>query len=139
MWFGGRVCRSVTGVQQGDLLGPLLFWLGIDAALRDLQATIRELQNSTHARDTATAKLLHLLMFYLDDGVVIASHSVLQRVLEFFSSEAAKVFGFHLRLDKCSVCWPSAPSQKDRLPYPLTFSRRMVEASRSSRHPSASD
>lgn len=61
-------------------------------------------------------------MFYLDDGLVIAEHHTLQHYLAAFLSPAAVSAGLHLRPDKCSVWWPSAPPDTVRTAYPTQVS-----------------
>ncbi len=100
--------RSVAGVQQGNLLDPLLFRLALDEALRKLKGAIRELENPDITQNTAMSKILRIHMCHLGDGILIGSLFVLRTVLEFFSLEEAKGFGFHVRSEKCSVRWPFA-------------------------------
>lgn len=118
LWMGEILMRSVTGVQQGDPLGPLLFALALHAILKKLKQLIEDLQQAERGEEAEAARLLLLLLFYFDDGVIVAKHSVLRRVLSFFDSHEAKGYGFHLRMDKCSVWWPSAPDHADREAYP---------------------
>jgi len=52
-----------------------------------------------------------MLAFYCDDGIIIARHEILQRVLQFLRTPEARSYGTAVRLDKCSVWWPASPSQ----------------------------
>lgn len=87
--------NSVTGVQQGDPLGPFLFSIALQEPLVRLTEHIAEKH-----QDCPKAELL---TFYIDDGVLVARHEVLQTVLEFLDSQSVKGYGFHLTVQKCSV------------------------------------
>ena len=58
-----------------------------------------------------------LRAFHCDDGVLVAKHSILKRVLEYFASPLANLFGLHLRTDKCQIWWPIEPTPHDRAGY----------------------
>ena len=66
--------------------------------------------------------LLH--SFHLDDGIIVAKHSKLLQVLEFFGSQEALKYGLHLRLDKCSIWWPTEPQSEARCAYLLQVQQR---------------
>ena len=95
LWCGEDMFLSVTGVQQGDPLGPLLFSAALHTVLKELKTILEGLQS-----EREDSKLL-MNIFYLDDGAIIATHDLLQTVLHFFASQQAKEHGPHLGMDKC--------------------------------------
>ena len=67
LWSGEDYIRSVSGVQQGDPLGPLLFAIALQPIAADLRKRLQESGSST---DSALLQS----MWYLDDGYIIAKH-----------------------------------------------------------------
>ena len=116
LWVGELCFRSVTGVQQGDPLGPLLFSLALHAALTRLSLLLLSEQDSDE--ESAGIKPMLLQSFYRDDGIIVAKHGKLRQVLDFFDSHEALQYGLHLRLDKCSIWWPTEPAVDVRSAYP---------------------
>lgn len=108
LWFrlsSGEVLiiDSEEGVQQGDAAGPLLFCLGLHAALEKLFALIRE-----HDPDA-------LLEAFMDD----VTGGVKEEFVGLFVALACQVFATYrleLRLDKCHAYSPAW----DPFPPPLT-------------------
>ena len=72
--------RSATGVQQGDPLGPLLFSLALRGLIDDLDPKFRVWD------EESGGDVIVLRVFYCNDGVFIAKHSVLQCVLTYIAS-----------------------------------------------------
>ena len=64
--------------------------------------------------ESAAMKPVLLQSFHFDDGIIVAKHSKLLRVLEFFGSQEALKYGLHLRLDKCSIWRPTEPQSEAR-------------------------
>lgn len=64
----------------------------------------------------------------MDDGVIIAFHSVLCRVVEDFAFIDILSHGLHLRIDKCSLRWPSTHSPQARATYSLTLNKCFDQA-----------
>ena len=82
-----------SGVQQGDPLGPLLFFL-----------VLLQFIDFVKLHD-----LVKLHLWYLDDGTFIGSKYSLLKLLDSFSIHGPR-FGFHLNLSKCELFWPSGDS-----------------------------
>ncbi len=118
LWVGTYQLRSVCGVQQGDPLGPLLFALALQPLLIKLQQLVREWDTALPGSG-AGPESPSLLAFYLDDGVLIGRHTILQRVLHFFASREVKEHGLHLNMSKCTVWWPNLPENETTSDYPI--------------------
>ena len=108
LWYGSVRWCSATGVQQGDPPGPLLFALALRLLMDDLEPKIRQWDAESGGDG------LVMRAFYCDDGIFIAKHSILQRVLRYFQSPLAQSFGLHIHIDKCQVWWPCEPDPVDR-------------------------
>ena len=89
MWWHEVVIGCVTGVQQGDPLGPLLFSL----VLRVLTARIREV-----------APDLALNVWYLDDGTLIGRTDDVLAALAIISTDGPAL-GLHVNFSKCELWW----------------------------------
>lgn len=50
--------------------------------------------------------------------MVVARHDTLQAILVQLTPDKTLSHGLHLRMDKCSVWWPTAPLQQQRDAYP---------------------
>lgn len=107
LWVQDFRFNSVCGVQQGDPLGPLLFSLALHPVLQQLNRKIAGWKQELQLETTHTPSLM---AFYLDDGVLVDRHPILQRALSFLGSTEAKRYGLHLCVDKCNLWWPTAPS-----------------------------
>ena len=68
LWTGEHFLRIVTGVQQGDPLGPLQFAV----ALQLLALQLKKLFEYVPGKENTTPPLLSA--WYLDDGYIIARH-----------------------------------------------------------------
>ena len=117
LWSGEDVIRSVTGVQQGDPLGPLLFAV----ALHPMAVELKErLQDTDDCREHEPL----LSMWYLDDGYIIATHQKLQKALDYLLSDEVKRSGLHLNLSKCEIWWDLELSDNIKEAYPSEVSQR---------------
>lgn len=76
LWLGYMMMRSVTGVLKGDPLGPLLFSITLQNVLKNL------CENISVSPQMQT--------FFLDDGIIVARHETLRKVLDFLDSQEVK-------------------------------------------------
>jgi hypothetical protein len=83
--FGDHTIASSEGVQQGDPLGPIFFCFV-------LQSLILKIAHSHPS--------LRLNVWFMDDGVLIADHISLQKIIEVIQSFG---FGLDLNLPKCEI------------------------------------
>jgi len=88
--FGDQRILASAAVQQGDPLGPLLFFLVLLGFIRSA---------GLHSS-------ICLPLWYLDDGTFIGPQSSLTAFLTSFSQDGP-VFGLHLNLVKCEIFWSS--------------------------------
>ena len=80
----------MTGVQQGDPLGPLLSSLVLLDFLSHCQAPDG----------------LCFQLWYLDDGILVGTPSALSSFLDVLQYQGPS-YGLHHNLSKCEVFWPS--------------------------------
>ena len=104
MRFGSHRILSMSGVQQGDPLGPLLFSLVV-LELMDAVGPVDDLQ---------------LCLWYLDDGTFIGTRHAVSKLLCSIVSKGAD-FGLTLNLKKCEILWPSGDQAFPS--FPLEISR----------------
>ena len=99
--FGDRVLPSTCGVQQGDPLGPLLFALALQPALR-----------------AAAAHPVDLRFSYLDDVVIAGPAHHVARAMRDLVAEARRA-GLLLEPSKCQlILSPDAAPNVDMLLFP---------------------
>ncbi|GKD40780.1 putative reverse transcriptase domain-containing protein [Tanacetum coccineum] len=89
LYYGEHFLWSSQGVQQGDPLGPLLFYL----VLHPLICKIRDSFN------------LCLQAWYLDDGTIVGDTLVVGKVLELITEDGPRR-DLHLNVDKTELFWP---------------------------------
>jgi len=92
--------RSFEGVQQGDVLGPLLFSLGTLDIFRSIQEIVSKDSNGEGST-----------LAYLDDLNVVAPHNACIHVLQFLNNLDASI-GLKLNPSK-SVAFPCKASYDD--------------------------
>ena len=104
LFFGTITLQSMTGVQQGDPLGPLLFSL----VLHPLALRIKEQFGK-----------LDLCVWYLDDGTIIGDVEDVHKVFQLIEKEGPAL-GLHLNVKKNEIWWPCRASPD---PFPKEVDR----------------
>jgi hypothetical protein len=110
--FGPHTISSKAGVQQGDLLGPLLFSLAIHPLAAELAS---QGQNGWPGHE------LDLILLYLDDGVVCGSPEAVSDALATLTQRAGDL-GLSVDIKKCELVTttntpPMASSVSFRTPF----------------------
>ena len=88
--FGDTSIFSTGGVQQGDLLGPLLFSLVVMELLDEIGPTTD----------------INLKLWYLDDGTFVGPRFSLASFLDILKFKGP-AFGLIINSRKCEIFWPS--------------------------------
>lgn len=109
----------MSGAQQEDPLGPLLFPLALKPVTDRLQALLPP---------NPSPPEVSFFVFSTDDGVINAPHSVLSRVPEELAFPHILSYGLHPRMDECFVLRPSAPPPHIRAAYPPTLTQHFNQA-----------
>lgn len=86
----------MSGVQQGNPLGPLLFFL-----------VLHEFMEAT--QNEVTTDDPYVETFFIDDGMIFGTYAHLASQLRRFSSDTTKEYGFFLKHGKCQLWWPTKP------------------------------
>ena len=109
---------STQGLHQGDPLAPFFFSLALRAAIIKLQAQIQaqiriELNSDPNS---PRAKLLHLLLAYLDDVTICGPPRVVAEVFDLLMVELGALdSGLVLNIPKCSLWSPCTNYSSDTL------------------------
>lgn len=109
LWSRYFEFRSLNGLHQGDLMGPLLFAL----ALQPILLKLREKLVQTRATHNSYRYSL-LLAFYLDDGIIIGNHKVLAAAYRFLQSDMCKKHSLRLKQSGTKAWWPTLASTTDK-------------------------
>jgi len=83
LYFHDRILLSRTGVQQGDPMGPFLFGLGINKAVKYINSFEVDLNK-----------------WYLDDGVMAGDTGVLEEVVKYLEPKLKEI-GLEINWKKC--------------------------------------
>ncbi|GJX73909.1 putative reverse transcriptase domain-containing protein [Tanacetum coccineum] len=94
LYYMEHTLWSCQGVQQGNPLGPLLFFL----VLHPLICNIRD------------SFSLSMQAWYLDDGTIVGDTLVVREVLKLIMEDGPRC-GLHLNVDKIEVFWPKEDPQ----------------------------
>jgi len=81
------IIESLSGVQQGDPLGPLYFCCGINSLVNEI-AALNPVYNK----------------WYMDDGGIVGDVELLQKVWDILKSRGPAL-GLHLNPSKCEWSW----------------------------------
>ena len=98
LWTGETFLRSVTGVEQGDLLGTLLFAIALQLVTLELRQRLQTISSceGNDTRDVSNG-------WYFDDGYIIANHQQLSSAPDYWMSDEVDNYGLQLNLAKCEV------------------------------------
>jgi hypothetical protein len=91
LYYENNIIYNEEGAQQGCPLGSFGFSLVLQILIEKIKAKYPDIE---------------LNVWYLDDGIIIAKHETLQKIVELIKNEGP-VLGLHLSLEKSCVWWPS--------------------------------
>lgn len=94
----------------------LWYLLFFSFALRDV--VFRLQQELQGAPNGSGEKLLLLIQWSVDNGYIVGAHENISKGLNILDSPATKSLGLHLKMSKCAVWWPTAPSLEVAGAYP---------------------
>ncbi|XP_026456110.1 uncharacterized protein LOC113357059 isoform X3 [Papaver somniferum] len=96
LYYQEHLLSSTQGVQQGDLLGPLLFALALHPLIEKIASTC----------------MLDFHAWYLDDGTIAGDTMEVSKALKILQ-EDGPVYGLHLNISKTELFWPSYDPRRD--------------------------
>ena len=92
----------MTGAQQVDPLGPVLFAI----ALQQIIDKLRQKMAAAVQRYNGALRKPCFLAFYIDDDVLLADHCILADVAHYLTTAEPRSFGLHLKLSGTKAWCP---------------------------------